>query len=84
MDISRSNRNELFYDENDKLVREMKLTDVKMMGGRLLPTTMTIVPYDKPGEFTEVTYVEISFDMELSDTFFSLLPSSTLVRERMY
>jgi hypothetical protein len=64
--------NELFYDENDKPVREMKLTDVKMMGGRLLPTTMTIVPYDKPGEFTEVTYVEISFDMELSDTFFSL------------
>jgi hypothetical protein len=63
---------EIFYDENDKPVREMKLTDVKMMGGRLLPTTMTIVPYDKPGEFTEVTYLEISFDMELSDTFFSL------------
>jgi len=63
---------EIFYDENDKPVREMKLTDVKMMGGRLLPTTMTIVPYDKPGEFTEVTYLEISFDVELSDTFFSL------------
>ena len=50
----------------------MTLTDVKMMGGRLLPTRMTVVPYDKPGEFTEVAYGEISFDVELSEAFFSL------------
>ena len=50
----------------------MNLTDVQMMGGRFLPTRMTVVPYDKPGEFTEVTYVEISFNVNLPDTFFSL------------
>jgi outer membrane lipoprotein-sorting protein len=63
---------EEFFDENEKPVRKMVLTDVKMMGGRLLPTRMSVIPYDQPGEFTEVTYVEISFDVELSETFFSL------------
>jgi hypothetical protein len=63
---------EEFFDENEKPVRKMTLTEVKMLGGRLLPTRMTVVPYDKPGEFTEVVYVEINFDVELSDSFFSL------------
>jgi hypothetical protein len=63
---------EEFFDENEKPVRKMVLTEVKMMGGRLLPTRMSVVPYDKPGEFTEVVYVEINFDVELSDSFFSL------------
>ncbi len=63
---------EEFFDENGKPVRKMTLTEVKMLGGRLLPTRMTVLPYDKPGEFTEVVYVEINFDVELSDSFFSL------------
>jgi outer membrane lipoprotein-sorting protein len=63
---------EEFFDENEKPVRKMNLTEVKMLGGRLLPTRMTVVPYDKPGEFTEVVYVAISFDVELADSFFSL------------
>ena len=63
---------EEFCDEKEKPVRKMMFNDVKKMGGRLLPSRMTVVPYDKPGEFTEVIYVEIAFDMELPDTFFSL------------
>ena len=63
---------EEFFDENQKPVRKMTLTEIKILGGRLLPTRMTVVPYDKPGEFTEVVYVEINFDVELSDSFFSL------------
>ena len=63
---------EVFFDEKEKPVRKMIFNDVKMMGGRLLPTKMTVVPYDKPGEFTEVIYIEIAFDMEILDTFFSL------------
>jgi outer membrane lipoprotein-sorting protein len=63
---------EEFFDEKEKAVRKMIFNDVKKMGGRLLPTRLTIVPYDKPGESTEVTYVEIAFNMEIPDTFFSL------------
>jgi len=50
----------------------MMFNDVKKMGGRLLPSRLTVVPYDKPGESTEVVYVEIAFDMEINDSFFSL------------
>ena len=63
---------EEFFDEKEKAVRKMIFNDVKKMGGRLLPTRLTIIPYDKPGESTEVTYVEIAFNMEIPDTFFSL------------
>jgi outer membrane lipoprotein-sorting protein len=61
-----------FFDEKEKPVRKMNLDQVKMMGGRLLPSRMTVVPYNKPGESTEISYVEISFDIKISDTFFSL------------
>jgi len=64
--------NEEFFDEKEKPVRKMIFSDVKKMGGRLLPSKMTVIPYDKLGESTEVTYVEIAFDMEIPDTFFSL------------
>ena len=61
-----------YCDEKEKPVRKMILGDVKKMGGRLLPTSMKVVPYDKPGEFTEIIYMDIAFDMELPETFFSL------------
>ena len=61
-----------YCDEKEKPVRKMILGDIKEMGGRLLPTSMKVVPYDKPGEFTEITYMDIAFDMELPETFFSL------------
>lgn len=61
-----------FFDEKEKAVRKMVLDQVKVMGGRLLPSRMKIVPYNKPGEYTEVTYIDITFNMELPDAFFSL------------
>ena len=64
--------NQEFFDEKEKAVRKMVLDQVKVMGGRLLPSRMTITPYNKPGEFTEVIYSDIAFDMELKDAFFSL------------
>jgi len=61
-----------YCDEKEKPVRKMILDDVKKMGGRLLPSSMKVIPYDKPGEFTEIIYVDIAFDMKLPETFFSL------------
>jgi len=61
-----------YCDEKEKPVRQMILSDIKKMGGRLLPSRMKVIPYDKPGEFTEIIYLDIAFDMELPETFFSL------------
>jgi hypothetical protein len=61
-----------YYDEDGELVRSMTFFDYRELGGRLVPATMRVVPEDKPGEFTEVRYSELEFDVELDEEFFSL------------
>ena len=61
-----------YYDEDGELVRTMTFFDYRELGGRLVPATMRVVPEDKPGEFTEVRYSELEFDIDLDEEFFSL------------
>lgn len=61
-----------FYDEFDELVNVMTGSEVKMIGGRLLPTKMEMVPADKPNHKTEIIYKNIVFDEPIDDSFFSL------------
>jgi outer membrane lipoprotein-sorting protein len=61
-----------FYDEQDKLVREITLSDYKRMGGRLVPTRLVVRPADKAGEQTTITYDDLTFDVAISDDTFSL------------
>jgi hypothetical protein len=63
---------ELFFDEDGKPVRRMAFEDIKMMGGRLLPARLTVVPENEPGELTEVLYEDIVFDVGIDEAFFSL------------
>ncbi len=59
------------YDEEGELVNTMISTEIKMMGGRLLPTQMTMTPADKPGNKTIIIYKSLTFDQPISDDFFS-------------
>ncbi len=61
-----------YFDEEGELVRTMTFFDYRELGGRLVPATMRVVPEDKPGEYTEVRYSELEFDIELDEEFFSL------------
>lgn len=61
-----------YYDEDGELVRTMTFFDYRDLGGRLVPATMRVVPEDKPGEFTEVRYSDLEFDVDLDEEFFSL------------
>ncbi len=61
-----------YFDEKGELVRTMKFLDVEEMGGRTFPTRMRIEPADDPGEFTEITYADMEFDVDLDDRIFSL------------
>jgi len=61
-----------YYDEDGELVRTMTFFDYRELGGRLVPAKMRVVPEDKPGEFTEVRYSDLEFDVELDEEFFSL------------
>jgi len=61
-----------YFDEKGALVRTMLYDDIKTLGGRTLPTHMKLVPADKPDEFTEISYGDLKFDIELPDATFTL------------
>ena len=61
-----------YYDEDGEAVRRSTYGDVQTLSDRTLPLEMRMVPLDKPGEFTEVHYRELRFDVELGDELFSL------------
>ncbi len=60
-----------FFDEDDELVNVMTALSVKMMGGRLIPSVLTMIPVDKPEHRTVLTYHHAEFDKKIKDSFFS-------------
>lgn len=62
----------IFYDEDMEVVRTMTFSDVKDLGGRIIPAVLRITPVDKPGEYTEVVYEKMEFEIQIKDSFFSI------------
>lgn len=60
-----------FYDEDGSLVNTMISSEIKMIGGRLLPTKLDMIPADKKGHQTTITYESIEFNKPISDQFFT-------------
>lgn len=60
------------YNERGQLVRAISLSDVKRLGGRLVPARMECVPAGKPGQRTIIQYSELQFDVPIHEDFFSL------------
>lgn len=60
-----------FYDEDGRLVNTMVGSEVKKIGGQLLPTLLTMTPADQPGHRTEVRYLDLVFDKPIDDKFFT-------------
>ena len=54
-----------YYDEAGRLVREVKYSQVKRMGGRLIPTKMEVVPADKPGYRTVLIIEKVKFNVKI-------------------
>lgn len=61
-----------YYDEENILVNRMLASEVKLLGGRLLPAVMEMIPMEKKGQKTIITYKGVIFDQPLSDSFFSV------------
>ncbi|MES2394977.1 MAG: outer membrane lipoprotein-sorting protein [Bacteroidota bacterium] len=60
-----------FYDEENTLINTMQSSDVKIMGGRLIPTKLEMIPADKIGQKTVMIYSSISFDQPIDQNFFT-------------
>ncbi len=61
-----------FFDEDMKVVNTILGSVPKQVGKRKLLTRMEVLPSDKPGNKTIMTYQEIEFDISIKEEFFSL------------
>lgn len=60
-----------FYDESGELVNTLVASEIKMLGGRLLPSKLEMIPAGKKGQQTTITYQSLLFDQALADAFFT-------------
>lgn len=60
-----------YFDEDGTLMRVMEFSDVTTFDGVTLPATLTLTPQDEEG-YTRVSYEELSFDVDLDESFFTL------------
>jgi outer membrane lipoprotein-sorting protein len=63
---------ERHYDRKGRLARTMTFDEIAMLGGRRLPTHLTLVPADVEGQRTELRYLDLAFDVDLPEDTFSL------------
>lgn len=61
-----------YFDEEGELVNTMVMSEIKMIGGRLLPTKMEMFPAENPKQKTMIEYLELQFDTGLKEDFFSI------------
>jgi len=60
-----------YFDEQGELINFMILSDIKNLGGRVLPTVMKMIPADKSDQYTQLVYHSAKWDEPLDDSFFS-------------
>jgi outer membrane lipoprotein-sorting protein len=61
-----------YYDEDGALINIMTGSAIKMLGGKLLPSVMEMIPVEKPGQKTVLIYNSLKFDDPIDDNFFTI------------
>jgi outer membrane lipoprotein-sorting protein len=61
-----------YYDEKGALMRVMTYSEVRNMGGRMIPSLLEMIPQNKEGQKTVIRYLKVEFDVPLKDDIFSL------------
>lgn len=61
-----------FYDQDGKLLKELRTLEIGEMGGRTVALQQRMVNIESPEEWTEIVVDSIQFNVELSDNVFTL------------
>lgn len=61
-----------YYDEDDFLINTLTMSKIKEMGGKVIPTLLEMVPAEAPENKTVIEYLNLEFDVDIEETFFSL------------
>jgi len=73
--VSEDGRNPIqarYYDRKDRLARTVHWDEVREFDDRLIPSRLRLIPEDEEGHMTEMVYLDIDFDVDVSDSTFSL------------
>ena len=60
-----------FRAKDDKPVRTMTFSDVKTLGGRVVPAVITLTVASGSDEYTKLTYDMLKFDTSIPDNKFT-------------
>jgi hypothetical protein len=60
-----------FYDEEAFLVNTIIFSELQDFDGRTLATKMEMIPEDKPGHRTIISYSNVIYDEPIKESFFS-------------
>jgi hypothetical protein len=60
-----------FFDEDNKLVNILQGSDVKTIGGRVMPCKLEMIPAEKKGQETVIIYNNAVFNQPISEDFFT-------------
>ena len=63
---------EAYYDEKGNKMRTMEFSEIKMLGGRRIPSVLVMKPLNKPEKKTVIKYIELEFDIKLEPDVFTL------------
>ncbi len=71
-----------YYDEDATLVRVWKFDKVQTFGSRTIPSRITVIPKTEKGHKTVLRYIDIEFNADIQQGFFSLRRLRAPVRTR--
>ncbi|MCG8311099.1 MAG: outer membrane lipoprotein-sorting protein [Cytophagales bacterium] len=60
-----------FYDEDEYLVNTQLLSDIREMGGRVIPCKLEMIPADEEGKKTVIDITSADYRTEVKESFFS-------------
>jgi outer membrane lipoprotein-sorting protein len=60
-----------YYDEDGNLINTELLSEIRQMDDRKMPTKLEMIPADKQGQKTTMTFDAIKFNVKLNEAFFS-------------
>ncbi len=60
-----------YYDEDDLLMKTETASDIKNLGGRMIPARFELVPADRKGNITVVTVDAVKFNVPIAESYFS-------------
>lgn len=63
---------ERYYDGHGELIKTITFSAVEDMDGRIIPTVMSIVPADKEGQSTTITWSDATFNRGVDQDVFTL------------